>query len=328
MTSRAVLPFLLVLSLLPVTGCDKASPVAPSGSILTISANPSQVALNGRSTITVVGRKPDGNPLNPGTEIRLSAARGTIDSIVTTDDSGRATATFRADARAGEVEITAATGAGDTMVMTTVQVGLSDTDRPNLLLTVSPSTVAVNEDATITVVARNSDGSSVGADQRIILTSTLGTIKPDRPVTRSDGTATATLEAGEQAGTATVTAILGSSEAATAMVTIRDAAGDIELQPDETSISAAGATLTFTVFVTNTQGEPFQGAVVTFTSIGTLENGPTAFTDSSGTATKEITFTQDELAGEGGAGETFNVRVSTPGPDGQLISDISEVTIR
>ncbi|HEV2845026.1 MAG TPA: hypothetical protein VG477_09290, partial [Thermoanaerobaculia bacterium] len=81
-------------SLLPAMGCDKASPVAPSGSILTISANPSQVGLNGRSTITVVGRKPDGNPLNPGTEIRLSSERGTIDSIVTTDDQGRATATF------------------------------------------------------------------------------------------------------------------------------------------------------------------------------------------------------------------------------------------
>lgn len=317
---------LSILSLLPVVGCDKASPVAPSGSILTISANPSQVALNGRSTITVVGRKPDGNPLNPGTEIRLTAERGSIDSVVTTDDSGRATATFRADGRAGEVMITAATGGGDTMAETSVQVGLSDTDRPNLILNVSPSTVPVNEDATITVVARNADGSSVGANQRIILTTTLGTITPDRPVTRADGTATATLQAGDQAGTATVTAILGSSEAATTMVTIRDAAGDIDLQPDMTSVPAAGGEITFTAFVTNTQGEPFQGAVVTFNSIGTFENGTTAFTDSSGVATKTITFTQEQL--DGVEGNSFEVRASTPGPEGQLISDTSTVTIQ
>ena len=110
MNYRVVALLLLVLSLLPAVGCDEATPVAPNGSILTISANPSKIALNGRSIITVIGRKPDGNPLNPGTEIRMSASLGSIDSIITTDRNGEATATFRSDGRLGTAKISATTG--------------------------------------------------------------------------------------------------------------------------------------------------------------------------------------------------------------------------
>jgi len=93
-----------------VAGCDKATPVAPSGSILAISANPTKIALNGQSVITIIGRKPDGNPFNPGTEIRLSATLGSIPSIVTTDRDGNATAIFQSDGRFGMAMITAQTG--------------------------------------------------------------------------------------------------------------------------------------------------------------------------------------------------------------------------
>ncbi|HEV2855819.1 MAG TPA: PKD domain-containing protein [Thermoanaerobaculia bacterium] len=110
MNSRVVLPLLLLVSLLPLAGCDKASPVAPNGTILSVSANPSKIALNGRSTITIIGRKPDGNPLNEGTEVRLSANLGSIDPIVTVDRNGTATATFRSDGRLGTAMVTAATG--------------------------------------------------------------------------------------------------------------------------------------------------------------------------------------------------------------------------
>src|SRR3954470_8150436 len=130
MNYRVVAGLLLVVSLLPVAGCDKATPVAPSGTVLTISANPTQIALNGTSTITVVGRKPDGNPLNPGTEIRLTAERGTISSLVTTDSNGTASATFHADGRSGAVKVSAATGSGDAKAETSVQVGQATDQKP------------------------------------------------------------------------------------------------------------------------------------------------------------------------------------------------------
>ncbi len=109
-----VLPGFILLSMLPLAGCDKATPVAPNGTILAISANPTKIGINGTSTITVIGRKPDGNPLNPGTEIRLTASLGSIDTIVTTNSNGTATAIFRGNGVLGTATITAATGTGTT----------------------------------------------------------------------------------------------------------------------------------------------------------------------------------------------------------------------
>jgi hypothetical protein len=110
MNYRFAAPLLLLVSLLPSVGCDKASPVAPSGTILSVSASPAKIGLNGQSIITIIGRKPDGNPLNTGTEVRLTTSLGSIDPIVTVDRNGSATATFRADGRLGTARITAATG--------------------------------------------------------------------------------------------------------------------------------------------------------------------------------------------------------------------------
>jgi adhesin/invasin len=323
MIYRVASSLLLLLSLLPALGCDKATPVAPNGTVLTISANPSQIGLNGRSTITIVGRKPDGNPLNPGTEIRLSTNRGTIDSIVTTDDGGRATATFRGDGRQGEAMITAMTS--NAMVMTTIQVGQSDATRPTVLVSVAPSTVPVEGTATVTVIARNADGTPVGAGQTVILTTTLGTITPARPQTRADGTATATLQAGDQAGTATITAIVGSSAAATAMVTIRDAATDMSLQPNPTTIPNTGGTITLTAFVSNSQGQPLQGAPVNFQSgRGTLDQTQD-FTDTTGLASVTLTLTPNDVSGNGLC--NFTVTASTPSGTGALITRTATIRI-
>lgn len=107
---HAVALLALLCLLAPALGCDKATPVAPENSILAISANPQRISLRGSSTITIIGRKPDGQPLNPGTEIRLTATLGSIDSIVTTGSNGQATATFRNDGRQGTATITATTG--------------------------------------------------------------------------------------------------------------------------------------------------------------------------------------------------------------------------
>jgi len=322
-------PLLLaVLVLLPILSCGKASPVAPSGSLLTITANPSSVPLNGTSIITIVGSKPNGTALNTGTEVRLTVDRGSIEPVVKIEDNGRATATFHADARSGAAKITAATGADATGVSTTVQVGLSSDNKPTVIVSASPSTVAVNGSATVTVIARNSDGSPAPAGNTVILTTTLGTLSPAKPLTTSDGTATSTLHAGAQAGTATISAVFGSSDAGTTTLTIRDAAADMLLSPSGTiSIPSAGGSITFSVFVSNTQGQPFQGATVTFSTDGataTYDNNTNkVITDTSGSGTKTLTFTSTQLAGV----KSFSVTASTPRSDGSLISRTTFVNV-
>ncbi|HLE84938.1 MAG TPA: PKD domain-containing protein [Thermoanaerobaculia bacterium] len=93
--------------------CDAAIPTAPSGTILTISANPSQISLNGTSTITVVGRKPNGSPLNEGTEIFFSTDLGSVNpAVVAVDEDGVARTSLRGDGRVGTAAVEARVGTG------------------------------------------------------------------------------------------------------------------------------------------------------------------------------------------------------------------------
>jgi hypothetical protein len=325
MTYRVASTLLLSLAVLTLAGCDKATPVAPDGTVLIVSANPSKVSLNGTSTVTVIGRRPDGNPLNPGTEIRLSVDKGTIDSIVAVDSNGRATATYRADGRSGTAKITAATGTGTVMATTDIQVGESSDTKPAVIVSATPNNVPVNGTSTVTVIARNSDGTPVAAGTQVILTTTLGSLSPNRPTTRADGTATATLNAGSQPGTATVTAIVGSSDAATTTVTIRDAAVAISLQADSQTIPPSGGDITFSAFVVNSQGQPVQGAAVTFQSqVGTFATTGVVFTDTNGIATNKLTVTQAQLAGV----SSFTVTARTPSGTGQLLESTITITVR
>ena len=314
---------LLSLMFVAALGCDKATPVAPEGTTLTISASPSQIGLNGSSTITIVGRKANGSPLNPGTEIRLSTDRGTIDPIVQVNSSGVATATLRGDGRSGAAAVKAATA--DVEATTTVQIGQSAENKPTVLVSASPSTVPVQGKSTITIIARNADGSPVAAGQPIILTTSLGSLNNSRPLTQSDGTATVTLDAGREAGTATISAIVGSSDAATTSVTIRDAAFSISADANPKTIQRGATTeIEVSAFVFNAQGLPVASAPVQFISdIGSFDSN-VAFTNSSGEATNTLTVRPQDIP----TGRTsFQVRTVTPSGTGSQLSSSVTITI-
>jgi hypothetical protein len=299
--------------------------VAPAGATLAITANPSQISLTGTSTITVFGRKPNGSALDPGTEIRFSTTLGSIDGIATIRD-GQATATLRGDGRTGGAMVTAAAGAAmGASAMITVQVGQSTTSKPVLLISAAPSNVAVQGTSQITVIARNSDGSSVGGGQPVILTTTLGTLRPNPAFTQSTGVATSTLSVGAQSGTATVSAILGASDPATTTVTVRDAATAISIQASPSTVPKAGGTVALTAFVVNSLGQPVQGASVTFVSErGTLSTNGVVFTDQTGVATNMLTLTQPQLAGVG----SFLVTARTPSGSGSLLENTATITVQ
>jgi len=93
--------------------CDSASPVAPTGTVLTISASPSEIGVNGTSTIRVTAVRANGTAVNPGTVIRLETTLGTIDAQVETDESGVALATLRGDGRVGTATVTARAGSAE-----------------------------------------------------------------------------------------------------------------------------------------------------------------------------------------------------------------------
>jgi hypothetical protein len=279
-----------------------------------VTAAPTKIGVGGSSVITVIGRKPDGNPLQRDTEIRLTTTLGTIPALVLTDGQGAATATLVADGRTGKATVTASTvgsggstgtgGTGTGGTTTTggtveVQVGETAETKPTLLVTVNPNSIAVNETALVTILARNSDGTPVEAGREVFIVSNLGTLSPSRPKTNSNGVATSNFTAGTTAGTATVTVVLGNSDAVTSSVNIRDFAAKLVLSVSPSRITNPNGTNTVNIeaAVNNARNEPVSGLLVTFEAEGSPKspNPSTDATDNQGKASATISFVDGDL---------------------------------
>lgn len=323
---RNLLPiglFALLAASVSLLACSEGTPVAPTGTVLTISASPSSIPLNGASEITVIGRRPDGNPLFEGTEIRFSTSLGSILGIVETDDNGVARAVLTADNRAGTATITATTGSGDTSAETTVLVGESSETQLQLTLTADPSEIDFGETSRISAIVRRADGSPAAAGQVVRFFASLGSIQSQASTDR-DGIATATLTSGDEAGSATVTAFAGSSPAATTTVTIsRGGAGRITLQTvnGETTVPRSGADVRLRATVRDEDGALLQGADVTFEgTTGTSFNPDLGSTNASGQV--ESTWT---IGAQGGAVTSVEARAVVAGAGGDVL--IARVTL-
>ncbi len=126
-----------LLALLFTASCEEGTPVSPVGAILRISANPTRIGTTGSSAITIQVLRSNGNPVNPGTEVRLSTTIGRIDEVVHTDNDGVARATLRGDGRAGTATISAYSGAVDPV---TAEVGVG-APAAAIRLTVTPTSI-------------------------------------------------------------------------------------------------------------------------------------------------------------------------------------------
>ncbi|HEV7668038.1 MAG TPA: hypothetical protein VGS22_05910 [Thermoanaerobaculia bacterium] len=354
MKSRSPLVLLALLALLAVAlglACGKASPTAPSGTLLTISASPTRIGVNGTSTISIIGRTATGTPLRSGTELRLATSLGSIEPLVTTNGNGEATATLRADGRQGTATVEVTTGVAAPPPMTsnlepvgnasgsgsatvTVQIGESSSTQPTLLVSVNPSNIPVSASgssstATITVIARNPDNTPVGAGQTVILFTTLGSLVDSRPETDASGIATTRINAGSQAGDATITAILGSSAPATTMLTIRDSPTDIVLTAQPRQIQREDGTIELVANVINSQGQPISSVQVIFIpsrGVGTFDPSDRVFTNSTGAASTELNVKEAQLPQPGGS---FTITAQVAAGNGQfLTSDPVTITVQ
>jgi len=113
MLSRRTRFSLGLLLLLGGIACQEGTPVSPPGTILRMSAQPTRITKTGASQISMQALRSNGNPVNPGTELRLSTTLGTVDAVTYTDKDGVAGATLRGDGRIGTATVTAYSGAID-----------------------------------------------------------------------------------------------------------------------------------------------------------------------------------------------------------------------
>jgi hypothetical protein len=133
---RKALQLLLLLPL-TVLACDKVSPVAPEGSILTISASPNRITSNGTSAITVTARKSSGFPVNPGSTVFFSTTRGTLPESGLTNDEGIVRATLNGNGEVGMATVKANAGAAEEATIE-VQIGIF---AASVTLQASPTTI-------------------------------------------------------------------------------------------------------------------------------------------------------------------------------------------
>ena len=184
MKHRAVLPLLLSFALLLPLGCDKADPVAPTGSTMTLSASPAQISsANGTSTITAVVLRANGNPVNPGTQVRFSTNLGTIDASAETNSSGVATAILRGDGRVGTAKVTATTGNVATAPTVDVAVGRA---AKTLTLQANPTNLASSGGRVrLIAVVRDTSGQPL-SDATVTFQTELGRLDSRGSVLRTD----------------------------------------------------------------------------------------------------------------------------------------------
>jgi hypothetical protein len=187
--STALLVFLLILGL--GSACDSANPVAPSGTSLSITANPSRIDANGTAQIRVIARKPNGNPVNPGTLITMATTLGNIPGNVPTDDLGEAIATLRGTGQEGMATVSASTGSSETVTVD-VQIGLG---AGNISLNANPSSVPeTGGTVELLAIVRDEQGQPL-ANAAVNFLTTVGQLASGGRVvlTASDGSASDTL---------------------------------------------------------------------------------------------------------------------------------------
>ncbi len=158
--------FLLIVGLV---GCDSVEPVAPPGTVLTISANPSRIPSDGASEIRVTARKPNGTPLNEGTVISFGTTVGQIQPSVPVDARGEAVTMLRGDDQFGMATVTASAG-GSEAATVDVQVGLPAT---SITLQATPTSVPeTGGELELVALVRDDQGRPLAKAQVNFLTDT------------------------------------------------------------------------------------------------------------------------------------------------------------
>ncbi len=188
-TRRRFLPAAIAasLSLALFAACDQTSPVAPSGTLITISASPDRIPSDGNAEIRVVALRPNGTPVSSGTLVRLTTTLGSIPPSVPVDDLGEALAMLEANGQFGVATISASTGGSETATVD-VQLGLSPA---SVTVQVTPNSVPeTGGEADLLAIVRDDRGQPL-ENAQVNFRTEIGTLESGGGLisTGADGTA-------------------------------------------------------------------------------------------------------------------------------------------
>ena len=262
----------------PVLG--GGDPVSAAASV-EISASSSTLG-DGDSTITVTAIVKNASNVGlANTAVTWGTTAGNLTgTTATTDNDGKAVATFAAtDRSAGTATITATSGRANG----SVQVRLQSTRT----VVITPSKTEVGTDGdTVTLSAIVKDSGNVAISGAVVTWSTvLGNLSGQTSVTNASGVATATYSPGSTftAASTTVTVASGSASASIPL-TIRATTTSIEMLSSAASIGTGGDQVTVSAFVKDASNIARVGVPVSWSvDLGRLSS-ITTVTDSNGLA--------------------------------------------
>jgi Bacterial Ig-like domain (group 1)/PKD domain len=315
--------FALSIAALAAT-CDKVPLLAPSGSVISLTANALTVPTNGTVGLTAFVTESSGTAVQNGTTVSFSTTLGTVTPVQTQTTNGLAVATFTAGSASGVATVRAisggatggagsGSGSGGTTTTTaanTVIITIGAAAVKTITVSANPTSVSPNGGSvTLTASVVDTTGGSLTGIP-VNFSADHGTVNPAVATTDVSGLATTTLttavetkvtaSAGSATGTATVTL------RASPGVTLQCAFGNASCTAVAASDVNNTATVTFTV-AKATGSSALREATLDFgdgsrQSLGTLAASatvPHTYSGSSGsTATYAAVVTATDLENE------------------------------
>jgi hypothetical protein len=307
-----------LLTLLAVSSCGKANPVAPTGSTLTLHVNPTNVlSSRGSATATATLIRPNGTP-DIGAQVQFTTTLGSFNpSVVATKNDGNAVSTLTGNGTPGTAKVTAFSGAvmSTELDVTIGSLGASITLQPSpatLPATLPPTGAKV----TLVAVVRDATGLPEAGEQ-VNFTTTVGTLRNNGLIpTDANGTATDVLTVKPTDLTSQTTIMVGADTAnssgailtaSSTIAILTNAAATIVVSGSPTTLPLKGGTVALTALVRDSIGNVVPNVGVSFaTTLGTL--------GSSGAAQGAILTTN----ANGNVSDTLNVPPQTGATSGTV----------
>lgn len=327
---------LVALTLLVSAACESPTPVAPAESGLSISANPTRIAVDGSADITVIGRKADGSSVNEGTEINFSTSLGSISPLIAlTNDRGVASAVLTGRGEVGLATVEASSGAAAPVTLD-VQIGSQPV---SMTLQANPPRIP-KEGGRSTLIASVFDelGNSI-SDVAVSFTTEAGTLASGGRSVETDrnGDAEDTLEltefdvAGVREGFFLVIAETVGADGLPLQAEFELEVGgfveSVSLTASPGTVPSSGGEFLLTAVVQDDGGNVVEGAGVIFaTDVGTLQSlGRLVFTDSEGVANDSLIVTAVDL--DAFTGSVINVSAMTSGLGNEDVIGTDQILI-
>lgn len=267
----------------------------------------SAIRANGSDQTTIRARLLDvnSNPI-PGIEVTFGTSTGVLSqTVVETGGDGVADTILTAPTQSGETIVSASIQGATETILVELLAGTP----ANISLSAVPNAISPGGEVLLTAFLEDANGNPVeGANVDFLQSGStaLGIIEDAEAETGTDGRATATFVAGNQAGVQQVVArsaagggsgVISSSVAITVDATLQ-IASELSLSAGATSVAAGESPVRLEALVTDADGEPIVNRVVEFglsdgsfdtnadpTALDPADRRTTATTDSNGRAT-------------------------------------------